>query len=263
MVDRNVVPFLGYRMYSGSCRECVDDVRASTANEGAPVFVASLNPHSIVTAKRDAEFLTSLRRARYLLPDGIGVVHGARILGTPVHERIAGMEFFMEMSRNANERGGVKYFFVGSTNEVLERIVRRLRSEFPNIEVAGTLSPPFVDRFSAAENNKMVSEINAAAPDILWVGMTAPKQEKWIGEVLPRLNVGAVVAVGAVFDFYAGTRKRAPKWVCDLGLEWLPRLIREPRRLWYRNFVSTPLYIYIVIKELVAMRRSAAGGATG
>ena len=121
--------------------------------------------------------------------------------------------------------------------------------EFPLIEVCGTFSPLFASEFSEAESSMMCDKVNAARPDVLWVGMTAPKQEKWIYQNRQCLNVPLIGAIGAVFDFYAGTKKRAPEWVCKLGLEWLPRLLREPRRLFRRNFVSTPSFLLLVLKE--------------
>jgi N-acetylglucosaminyldiphosphoundecaprenol N-acetyl-beta-D-mannosaminyltransferase len=132
---------------------------------------------------------------------------------------------------------------------VLERIVKRLRREFPHIEVCGVYSPPFKEELSDEDDAVIVRRVNEARPDVLWVGMTAPKQEKWIYKNRHRLDVPLTAAIGAVFDFYAGTRKRAPEWVCRIGLEWLPRLLREPRRLFRRNFISSPMFLLMVLQE--------------
>jgi N-acetylglucosaminyldiphosphoundecaprenol N-acetyl-beta-D-mannosaminyltransferase len=113
------------------------------------------------------------------------------------------------------------------------------------------LSPPFKDEFDEADDAAMIAAVNAARPDVLWVGMTAPKQEKWIYRNHDRLDVPFTGAIGAAFDFYAGTKKRAPQWVGQMGLEWLPRLVREPRRLWRRNLVSTPKFLYKVLAQVV------------
>lgn len=147
------------------------------------------------------------------------------------------------------ECGGLRYFFLGSHDDVLSRICKKLSTEYPAIEVCGTYSPPYKEEFDDRDNEVMVDIINKAKPDVLWVGMTAPKQEKWIYQNKDRLSVPFIGAIGAVFDFYAGTIKRPSLIWRTLGLEWLGRFVREPRRMWTRNFVSTPIFMYWVLKE--------------
>jgi N-acetylglucosaminyldiphosphoundecaprenol N-acetyl-beta-D-mannosaminyltransferase len=127
--------------------------------------------------------------------------------------------------------------------------VKQVKQNFPNVNVCGTYSPPFKAEFSEVDNQAMADAINAANTDVLWVGMTAPKQEKWIYQNKDKLNVNFIGAIGAVFDFYSGSKQRAPEWVCMLGLEWLPRFLREPRRLWRRNLVSSPLFLMAVFRQ--------------
>jgi N-acetylglucosaminyldiphosphoundecaprenol N-acetyl-beta-D-mannosaminyltransferase len=149
-----------------------------------------------------------------------------------------------------NKAGSMRVFFLGSTEETLELIKQRMTRDYPAIKVAGTFPPPFKDVYSSDEITKMVKAINSAAPDVLWVGLSAPKQEKFILENRARLNVKFVAAIGAVFDFYSGNVKRdADSWFVRHGLEWLPRLLQEPRRLWRRMFVSAPVFMWNVIKE--------------
>ncbi len=126
--------------------------------------------------------------------------------------------------------------------------------DYPRIEVVGAHSPPFKPTYSEAELDHMVAAVNAARPDVLWVGMTAPKQELWIRAVRPRLDAKFSAAVGAVFDFYAGNVKRSPRVFQRAGLEWLPRLVQEPRRLWRRMFISAPVFLGHVIRERAARR---------
>lgn len=204
--------------------------------------VACANPHSLVVANTDPEFRDALKHANILLPDGIGIVVAAKLLRQRIRERVAGTEFFLQFSKRAQRSGGIRYFFLGATEEVLEKIVVRLRKDFPKIEVCGTYSPPFKTSFTDQDSRKMLAAINQAKPDVLWVGMTAPKQEKWIEQHRAELDVALIGSIGAVFDFYSGIKKRAPKWICDIGLEWLPRLVREPARLWRRVFLSTPKF---------------------
>ncbi|MCD6570598.1 MAG: WecB/TagA/CpsF family glycosyltransferase [Deltaproteobacteria bacterium] len=212
-------------------------------------YMACANPHSLVVASGDRIFERALKNADILVPDGIGIVLAAKILNLSLSERVAGYDFFIALTKLAQKNGGLKYFFLGSNENVLELIVKRFENEFPSIEVCGTYSPPFKDEFSEEENAQMVDAINLARPDVLWVGMTAPKQEKWIYQNRDRLDVSFMGAIGAVFDFYAGTKKRSSFFWQRLGLEWMPRLLKEPRRMWERTFVSAPKFIGLVLWE--------------
>ncbi|MFQ5469476.1 MAG: WecB/TagA/CpsF family glycosyltransferase [Gammaproteobacteria bacterium] len=245
-----------YQICNNGLKENVEYAWSLIMKDQFGSYVACANPHSLVVAKNDSHFRSALKNADILLPDGTGIVLAARILNEPLSERVAGTEFFLKLSEKANESGTIRYFFLGSSDMVLSKLVERFTKEYPNIEVCGTYSPPFKDEFSEDDNKKMISAINKAQPDVLWVGMTAPKQEKWIYNHRNKLNVRLCGAIGAVFDFYAGTRKRAPQWICNLGLEWLPRLLRDPKRLWRRNFISTPLFLVMLAKEKLNSRPS-------
>lgn len=212
-------------------------------------YMACANPHSLVVASRDSVFRNSLNEADILVPDGAGIVLAAKVLKMPITERVAGYEFFCELTTQLARNGGGRYFFFGSSNHVLDLITQRLSKEFPEINVCGTLSPPFKAEFSDKENATMVAAINAARPDVLWVGMTAPKQEKWIHEHRDELHVPFCGAIGAVFDFYAGTKARSSGFWQTIGLEWFPRFLREPRRLWKRNMRSTPIFLWWIARE--------------
>jgi len=140
------------------------------------------------------------------------------------------------------EREDLSVFYMGASNETLAKIQARNRREFPNVKCQ-TYSPPYKPEFSQEDTQKMRDEINAFKPDILFVGMTAPKQEKWVHQNREHLEASVICSIGAVFDFYAGTVKRpGPMWQ-KMGLEWLPRLLNEPKRLWERNFISTPRFV--------------------
>ncbi len=255
------INILGYEV---SARGLAGDVAAAIAmleESGPPAqYVACANPHSLVVARSDQQAESALRCAALLLPDGVGILIAAKVLKMPIRERVAGTEFFVRFSDEVNRAGQVRYFFLGSETGVLDRLAARVRREYPNISIAGALSPPFKNSFSEQENAMMVDAINASGANVLWVGMTAPKQEKWLYENRHRLRVPLAVAIGAVFDFYAGTKKRAPRWVRDLGLEWLPRLLREPGRLWRRTLVSSPLFLYEVMRFKRAQATAKSSG---
>lgn len=239
----NTVDILGYSVSSDGAKADVSAAMAFLNAERRPRFVACANPHSLAVAFRDKEFEIALKGADLLLPDGAGIVLGSRILRRKVTERVTGTEFFEGLLCALQGRSSGRVFFLGSTMNVLEGIQSRLDREYPSIECCGTYSPPFADQFSTEEDAEIVARINAANVDVLWVGMTAPKQEKWIYRNLHQLKVDLAVAIGAVFDFYAGTKERSPVWAQESGLEWLPRLVREPKRLWRRTFISAPRFV--------------------
>src|SRR5690606_3127812 len=136
-----------------------------------------------------------------------------------------------------------KVMFMGSAESTLDKIAEKARVEFPNIDFVGFYSPPFKTEFDNDDNERMLEAIRLAGPDVLWVGLTAPKQEKWLYENRSKINVPFCGAIGAVFDFYSGTVRRPPRVVQKMGLEWLLRLIQEPRRLWRRTIFSTPIFL--------------------
>jgi N-acetylglucosaminyldiphosphoundecaprenol N-acetyl-beta-D-mannosaminyltransferase len=235
---------IGYRVYCGPKPEIVNWVtdRVQTDRKDCRFF-ACLNPHSAEIAAGDEFFHNALTRADFLTADGVGIIYASKILGGSIRERITGMDVFLGVNRALNDRGNASCFFLGSTDDTLLQIREKMAEQFPNIRVTGTYSPPFKPEFSESDNDKMIRAINASSPDVLWVGMTAPKQEKWLLANQDKLNVNFAGPIGAVFDFYVGNIERAGPFWQNLGLEWLPRLVQEPRRLWRRVLVSGPRFI--------------------
>ena len=213
-------------------------------------LIDTVNAHSFVVAQKDPVFADALLQADALLPDGISIVKACRWLKTEnaPDEKIAGADLFAYEMEKLNEKGGT-CFFLGSSPATLALIEEKAKVTYPNIRVI-TYSPPYKAVFTAEESQSMVSAVNAADPDLFWVGMTAPKQEKWLHDHWDELEIRCHAgAIGAVFDFFAGTVKRAPqKWI-DLGLEWLYRLIKEPRRTWRRYLIDNPRFLGLVLKE--------------
>ena len=246
------VHFLGYSLVSCSSNECFENIAELIATTTEPRWFACLNPHSHVIAKIDSAFSEALLAADWLVPDGAGVVLASRFLGCPVHGRITGSDIFYGLLNHLNRRGGGSIFFLGSTEEILAEIRERMVKDYPNLRVTGTFSPPYKPEFSPEEQNEMIDAINAVKPDLLWVGLTAPKQEKWIHLNKHRLQVKFIGAIGAVFDFYTGRVKRSHPIYQKWGLEWLPRLLQEPRRLWRRMGVSAPIFIFHVLKAKIS-----------
>lgn len=242
---------LGFGIFAGDSRRCVATIANWVVAGDGPRWLACLNPHSYVEALRRPDFARALEAADWLVPDGTGVALASRILGAGIAARVTGSDIFDGLSRRLDERGGARIFFLGSTPETLAAIRARYEREYPNLRVVGTHAPPFRAEFSEADYDEMAAAINAARPDVLWVGLGAPKQEISIHHLRDRLDVHFAAAVGAVFDFYSGRVQRSSPLFRRLGLEWLPRLIQEPRRLWRRMFVSAPVFLWHVARAWV------------
>lgn len=245
---------LGYKVFADDSRACVEAIVASLdAAQRRKHWAACFNPHSYTVASSNDRFSTALKSADWLVADGIGIVIGAKILGGNITGRTTGSDIFFGVMRALNHSGG-RAFFLGASEETLEALVRQVSIDFPAVEVAGTLSPPFKNDFSDQDVDTMVTAVNASQSDVLWVGMTSPKQDLWIYKNLERLDIKFAAGIGAVFDFYVGRVKRSHPWFQKVGLEWLPRLMQEPRRLWRRVFLSGPYFLWQVIKALPAAR---------
>ena len=245
---------LSYGVDALTVEECLDSL-FQWLRAGKSTWLACFNPHSYAVTLQDKTFVRALKAADWLVPDGAGVVLASRLLGGEIHDRVTGSDIFWGLHKRMNAAGGMSVFFLGATEETLAQMRQRMARDYPNIKVAGTYSPPFKPAYSPAEIEEMVSTINSAAPDVLWVGMTAPKQEKWIYQNREKLNVKFVGAVGAVFDFFSGNIKRDEyPWFLNHGLEWLPRLLQQPRRLWRRMFVSAPVFLLHVLRQKVGLQ---------
>ena len=237
-------------MFSLRSRHIVCSLSELEALPQGKRLINTINAHSYNVAQHDELFAEALVKGDVLIPDGIGILkafHWCHLPDGPV-ERIAGADLFaMEMQRL--NRGGGRCFFLGSSESVLQRIKERASAEYPHIEVI-TYSPPYKAEFSPAENKMMIEAINQANPDLLWIGMTAPKQEKWAYQHWTELDIHCHCGtIGAVFDFYAGTVQRAPVWWQRHGVEWLYRLMKEPRRMWRRYMIGNLLFLWNIRKE--------------
>lgn len=217
---------------------------------GGKLLINTINAHSYNTALKDTTFAEALIKGDVLIPDGASIVmacHWLKAKSQP-RERIAGWDLFeFEMNR-LNQTGG-KCFFMGSSEKVLALIKEKAKGVYPNIQIE-SYSPPYKPEFSYEDNRKIIEAINQANPDLLWIGMTAPKQEKWTYSHWNELNIHCHVGtIGAVFDFFAGTVERAPIWWQEHGLEWLYRLIKEPKRMWRRYIIGNALFLINIFKE--------------
>ena len=215
------------------------------------VLINTINAHSYNTARKDAAFAEALLKGDALIPDGASIVLAFKFLRHKNIERIAGWDLFLHEMDKLNRKGGV-CFFLGSSEETLRKIKAKAAGVYPDIRIE-TYSPPSKAEFSEEDNRRMIEAVNRAKPDLLWVGMTAPKQEKWAYAHLKELDVnGPIGTIGAVFDFFAGNIRRAPLWWQKHGMEWLYRLIKEPKRMWKRYIIGNTLFLGYLVKEKIS-----------
>ncbi len=225
------------------------------------LLINTINAHSYNTARKDSLFAEALTNGDVLLPDGVSIVMACKWIKAKSlpKERISGWDLFafeMEKLERESEELRTKseeskiVMFMGSSQKVLDLIVKRAAEVYPHLKVV-TYSPPYKPEFSDEDNKAIIDAIHAANPDLLWIGMTAPKQEKWTYSHWKELNIHCHVgSIGAVFDFFAGTVKRAPMWWQDHGLEWLYRLLKEPKRMWRRYIIGNTLFLWNMVKEI-------------
>jgi N-acetylglucosaminyldiphosphoundecaprenol N-acetyl-beta-D-mannosaminyltransferase len=211
------------------------------------ILINTINAHSYNVAQKDTEFYNALIKSDILIPDGVGIVYALRFMSGIRSKKIAAWDLMIYELEQLNKIKG-KCFFLGSSEKVLKMLIKHAAEDFPDVLFA-TYSPPFKPVFNEEDNSAMINAINTFAPEVLFVGMTAPKQEKWSAKHFDRLNIKHVCCIGATFDFYAGTVKRAPKWWLKRGLEWLYRFIMEPKRLWRRYLLGIPKFAFLILIE--------------
>jgi N-acetylglucosaminyldiphosphoundecaprenol N-acetyl-beta-D-mannosaminyltransferase len=208
--------------------------------------------NNIVEANRDPEFRAQMGTSEIVAPDGMPLVWLGRLLGRRV-ERVCGPDLLPALCDGSREFG-YQHFFYGGAEGVAERLANNLQGRFPGLQVAGTYSPPFRP-MTAEEDERIIAQINRARPDFVWVGLGAPKQDVWLATHQSRLQAPILLAVGAAFDFHSGKLRRAPKWMQRVGLEWLFRLAKEPRRLWRRYLIGNTLFVLYLLAEFLGFRR--------
>jgi len=244
MPDFRFVELLGVRVNVAPFDDAITAV-LNAPDTGARLALHFANAHSMVEANRNPQ-LRSAMNANVVEPDGMPLVLLARSRGVKT-ERVCGPDFMLALVRRGVPLGRSHFFFGGAPG-VAEELARRLGKAYPGLLVAGTISPPFRE-LTPEEDESFVAEINAAKPDYVWVGLGAPKQDLWVAAHRDRLDAAALLAVGAAFDFHSGRRRRAPRWMQRTGMEWLFRLLMEPRRLASRYTVVNARFLWLVLKE--------------
>jgi N-acetylglucosaminyldiphosphoundecaprenol N-acetyl-beta-D-mannosaminyltransferase len=216
-------------------------------------YIAVTGMHGVTEARTNAEFREILNGASLVVPDGMPLVWLGRLRGYGLKRRVYGPELMMTFCEATADKG-YRHFLYGGADGVAEQLVKVLRQRCPNITIVGTYSPPF--RALTREEEEAIAErITTSGADIVWVGLSTPKQEQWMARFGDKLNVPLLVGVGAAFDFHTGRQKQAPVWMRENGLEWFFRLVTEPRRLWRRYIIHGSDFVCNVGLELLKLRR--------
>jgi N-acetylglucosaminyldiphosphoundecaprenol N-acetyl-beta-D-mannosaminyltransferase len=224
------------------------------AQRGECRTIAVTGMHGIMEAHHDSAFKNILNSSSLVVPDGMPLIWLARLKGYGLKRRVYGPELMMDFCEISASKG-YRHFLYGGAPGVAEKLAEELTNQFPGLVIAGTYSPPFRP-LTAEEDQEIIENILSAQPDVLWVGLSTPKQECWMDAHRSRLNIPALVGVGAAFDIHSGQKKQAPAWMREHGLEWFFRLVQEPRRLWRRYVLYGSEFLFWVTLDLLGLRRS-------
>ena len=250
---RNFFKVLGVRVDAVQIAEAIAQMERWICDRDQSRLIAATGMHGVTEAQHDASFKQVLNSVDLVVPDGMPLVWVAKLRGYRLRRRVCGAELLTGFCQETTTKR-YKHFFYGGAHGVPERLALVLKSRFDGLEVVGAYSPPFRP-LQPEEDAQIVALINNSHADVLWVGLGCPKQERWMCEHQQSLKVPVIVAVGAAFDFFTGGVQRAPAWMCEHGLEWLFRLVREPRRLWRRYLIYGSEFAWSVSLELLGLRR--------
>jgi N-acetylglucosaminyldiphosphoundecaprenol N-acetyl-beta-D-mannosaminyltransferase len=216
-------------------------------------YICVTGVHGVMEAQDDENFKRILNGAFLCTPDGMPMVWAGKLAGHKEMRRVYGPDLMLAVCA-WSETSGAKHFFYGGADGVAELLAKKLKSKFPKLQVAGTYTPPFraLNEIEVQDLQKRIADLK---PDIFWVGLSTPKQEKFMAEFLSKLDATLMVGVGAAFDFHSGRVKQAPRWMQRSGLEWFYRLCSEPRRLWKRYFRNNPLFVGKFFCQLAGLKK--------
>jgi N-acetylglucosaminyldiphosphoundecaprenol N-acetyl-beta-D-mannosaminyltransferase len=216
-------------------------------------YVCITGVHGVMESQTDPELRRIHNQAGLVTPDGMPMVWMSRLAGHKHVDRVYGPDLMLAVCEVSAKRG-YRHFFYGGNEGVPELLRDKLQQKFPGLQVVGTFSPPFRP-LTPEEDAAIVAQINAAQPDIVWVGLSTPKQERWMAAHLGKVQAPVMVGVGAAFDFHAGLKPQAPRWMQRSGMEWFFRMVSEPKRLARRYLQNNPRFVFAVLMQLLGLRR--------
>ena len=226
---------------------------AEVVRERRKGYICVTGVHGVMEAQDDANFKKILNAAFLCTPDGMPMVWAGKLNGQREMRRVYGPDLLLDVCA-WSETSGAKHFFYGGADGVAELLAQKLKLKFPKLEIVGTFTPPF-RALNTDEEKKLREQVTATQPDIFWIGLSTPKQEKFMAEFLPKLDTTLMIGVGAAFDFHSGRVKQAPRWMQRSGLEWFYRLCSEPRRLAKRYFKNNPLFALKFFAQLTGLKK--------
>lgn len=216
-------------------------------------YICVTGVHGVMEAQNDESFRAILNNAFLCTPDGMPMVWAGKIAGHSEMQRVYGPDLMLDVCAWSQDNP-CRHFFFGGAPGVAEQLAEKLKARFPKLEIAGFFTPPFRP-LNPAEENELRGMVQAARPDIFWVGLSTPKQEKFMAQYLPKLDATLMIGVGAAFDFLSGRVKQAPRWMQRNGLEWVYRLCSEPQRLAGRYFKNNPLFVAKIALQLTGLKK--------
>lgn len=240
---REAIEFLGCRLHPWTMQETVGEI-VRRIHAGVFTQHGAVNVAKLVHMRKDAVLREAIANCHIINADGMGVVWGARLLGWAVPERVAGVDLFHELLA-VSAREGFSVFLLGATQEVVAETARRVQALYPDLALAGFHHGYFWD-----DEHSIVEKIRSSGADLLFVAITSPQKENFIHRWREQLGVKFVMGVGGTFDVVAGKVKRAPCWMQRAGLEWLYRLLQEPRRMWRRYLTTNLKFLWLLLAEL-------------
>lgn len=242
------IDILGIKYHNVSMSETIDIIERMIISDGTNM-ICTPNADHIVQAEKDEEFHGILLNSQLVIPDGMAVVYASFLLGTPLKGNVGGRLLALALGKKSAEKGYKIFFLGGANDQTAERAVENYKKLFSGVNVAGVYNPPYMDEFMGEENEKMLETIHRIKPDILFVCLGTPKQEKWIYRNIHNIDAKVIVGIGATMDILAGKVRQPPKWVTRIGFEWLFRLAQDPRRLYKRYLLDDPIFFWNIIKK--------------
>jgi N-acetylglucosaminyldiphosphoundecaprenol N-acetyl-beta-D-mannosaminyltransferase len=248
MLNHNRFSILGIKFSIINTSQAIDIIQ-NWINHRSKFYVCVTPAHGVMECKYHPELIDIFNGSGMTTPDGMSIVWLLKLYGHKRVERVYGPDLMRSVCEFSAKNGNYRHFLYGGAPGIAEELSHQLRKLYPGIKIVGTISPPFRE-LTVDEDIEFIEKINQSKADIVWVGISSPKQEKWMASHIDSLNASVLIGVGAAFDFIAGNKKEAPKWIQRIGMQWLFRFVMEPKRLFHR-YINYPYFVWLVLLEFI------------